>query len=109
MDRIKITDLHEAEWATQDDADAEAAPEPDARVLTAKKRRRFVQLAFESMGVPPEFHHDGDLCWDGTGGAARRIQKRLPFSMDRRVTKDVMTRAWEVIPPSLHPPSHKRA
>ena len=100
IDRIKITDLYEVEWATQEDADAEAAPEPDAHVLTAKKRRRFVQLVFESMGIPPEFYHDGDLCWDGTGGAVDRIQQYLPFSMDRRVIKDVMIRTWEVTPPS---------
>jgi hypothetical protein len=58
---------------------------------------------FESMGIPPEFHHDGDLCWDGTGGAVDRIQQYLPFSMDRRIIKAVLIRPGVVSPPPPPP------
>ena len=54
-----------------------------------------MQLIFESMGLPPEFLHDGKNVWDGREGIVRAIMGYLPFSIDVRTVRSVLTRTWE--------------
>ena len=54
-----------------------------------------MQLIFESMGLPPEFLHDGKNVWDGREGIVHAIMGYLPFSIDVRTVRSVLTRTWE--------------
>ena len=86
-------DHQESHLATAEDVENEAAPEDHK--LNQRKRRQFVQLVCESLGCPPEFHHDGSICWGGPVGTIAQIGHFLPIEVDFRTMRTVMTRTWE--------------
>ena len=86
-------DDQEIHLATAEDVENATAPEDHK--LNQRKKRQFVQLVYESMGCPPEFHHDGSICWTGPVGTIAQIGTFLPIYIDSRTIRTVMTRTWE--------------
>ena len=54
-----------------------------------------MQLTYESIGIPPEFLHDGTACWNGPKGVVQQVRSYLPFEVDPRVVRHTMQRTWE--------------
>jgi hypothetical protein len=89
----EVEDLYEPDGlAIEGDAAAEMCPED--HVLNQRKKRQFVQLVYECLGIPPEFHHDGSFCWAGPKGTVASVGSLLPFDIDNRVVTSVMRRTW---------------
>ena len=94
VSKKEVEDLYEPDGlAIEGDAAAEMCPEE--HVLNQRKKRQFVQLLYECLGIPPEFHHDGSFCWAGPKGTVATVRSLLPFDIDTRAVTTVMRRTWE--------------